>query len=384
MDIFSADLPVDAFQQVPAPIARPTHRRGDRGSGSSRRSRRPSGRCCTPAAACCRRGATAELAALAEALEVPVAHTLMGKGCLREDHPLLLGQTGFWGTPIANDKCRDGRSHRRRRHAARRGELELVGSALHLLDSADAADPHRRRRGRDRPQLSDRARRRRRREAGARRARRRRRAAGRHRDRGRLRERHRARPAGVRRQLGSSVELESVPDAARAHSRASCARPFPKTASSSPTSAGTRTASAQQFPITVPGTFITPSGLATMGFGPAAVLGVKMAHPDRAAVALIGDGGFSTNPSVIATAMEADLPVVWLVMDNAGVRHDRRPRVDALRLELRLHVRALRQAVPRRLRRDGARVRRARRRRSSRPTSSVRRCARRSPRTCRP
>ena len=37
---------------------------------------------------------------------------------------------------------------------------------------------------------------------------------------------------------------------------------------------------AQQFPITVPGTFITPSGLATMGFGPAAVLGVKMAHPE--------------------------------------------------------------------------------------------------------
>ena len=74
----------------------------------------------------------------------------------------------------------------------------------------------------------------------------------------------------------------------------------------------------QQFPITVPGTFITPSGLATMGFGPSAVLGVKMAHPDRAAVSLIGDGGFSTNPSVIATAMEAELPVVWLVMDNAG------------------------------------------------------------------
>src|SRR5205085_8736838 len=74
----------------------------------------------------------------------------------------------------------------------------------------------------------------------------------------------------------------------------------------------------QQFPITVPGTFITPSGLATMGFGPAAVLGVKIAHPERAAVALIGDGGFSANPSVIATAMEAELPVVWLVMDNSG------------------------------------------------------------------
>jgi acetolactate synthase-1/2/3 large subunit len=73
---------------------------------------------------------------------------------------------------------------------------------------------------------------------------------------------------------------------------------------------------AQQFPISVPGTYITPSGLATMGFGPAAVLGVKCAYPDRAAVSLVGDGGFSANPSVVATAMEADLPVVWLVMDN--------------------------------------------------------------------
>jgi acetolactate synthase-1/2/3 large subunit len=74
----------------------------------------------------------------------------------------------------------------------------------------------------------------------------------------------------------------------------------------------------QQFPITVPGTFITPSGLATMGFGPSAVLGVKMAKPKRAAVALIGDGAFGSNPSVVATAMEANLPVVWVVMDNSA------------------------------------------------------------------
>jgi acetolactate synthase-1/2/3 large subunit len=45
-----------------------------------------------------------------------------------------------------------------------------------------------------------------------------------------------------------------------------------------------------------------------MGFGPSAVLGVKMAQPKRAAVALIGDGAFGSNTSVIATAMEANLP----------------------------------------------------------------------------
>ena len=75
---------------------------------------------------------------------------------------------------------------------------------------------------------------------------------------------------------------------------------------------------AQQFPFTIPGTFITPSGLATMGFGPAAVLGVKVAQPQRAAIALVGDGAFSSNMSVVATAIEAELPVVWVVMDNAA------------------------------------------------------------------
>src|SRR5262245_25294351 len=105
MDMFSADLPVDAFAKVPAAMARPTldAETAERIVDLLASAERPllyagggvlSGR------------ATAELAALAEALDVPVAHTLMGKGCLREDHPLLLGQTGFWGTPIANDTCR--------------------------------------------------------------------------------------------------------------------------------------------------------------------------------------------------------------------------------------------------------------------------------------
>src|SRR5262249_12331622 len=74
----------------------------------------------------------------------------------------------------------------------------------------------------------------------------------------------------------------------------------------------------QQFPINVAGTFITPGGLATMGFGHAAALGVKYAKPDRAVLALVGDGCFSNNMSVVSTAVEAKLPVVWVVMDNAS------------------------------------------------------------------
>ena len=52
MDIFSADLPIDAFQKAPPPIARPTHRRRPRRRRSSTRSRAPNGPCSMPAAAC--------------------------------------------------------------------------------------------------------------------------------------------------------------------------------------------------------------------------------------------------------------------------------------------------------------------------------------------
>ncbi len=41
--------------------------------------------------------ATEDLRQLAEALELPVALPLMGKGSLPEDHPLLLGDDGFLG-----------------------------------------------------------------------------------------------------------------------------------------------------------------------------------------------------------------------------------------------------------------------------------------------
>ena len=48
--------------------------------------------------------AATEMRELAEHLSLPVAHTLMGKGALPDDHPLILGMTGFWGTKFINDK----------------------------------------------------------------------------------------------------------------------------------------------------------------------------------------------------------------------------------------------------------------------------------------
>src|SRR5512132_2195043 len=50
--------------------------------------------------------ATAELRELVDHLQIPVAHTLMGKGALADDHPFVLGMTGFWGTKFINEQCK--------------------------------------------------------------------------------------------------------------------------------------------------------------------------------------------------------------------------------------------------------------------------------------
>lgn len=75
---------------------------------------------------------------------------------------------------------------------------------------------------------------------------------------------------------------------------------------------------AQQFDITIPGTIHHSSGLATMGFGASAVLGGKLAAPDKVAITLTGDGGFGTNPTCMATAVEQGIAVIWVVMNNAA------------------------------------------------------------------
>lgn len=57
-------------------------------------------------------------------------------------------------------------------------------------------------------------------------------------------------------------------------------------------------------------------GYSGMGFGPSAVMGAKMARPDVPCVSVCGDGGFMMVPHVLATAVEYDLPCVWVVWNN--------------------------------------------------------------------
>jgi acetolactate synthase-1/2/3 large subunit len=315
MDVFSAELPDDAFQKVPAAMARPTI---DAATAAQivealARAQRP---VLYAGGGVISARATVELAALADALDVPVAHTLMGKGCLHERHPLLLGQTGFWGLPISNEYCRNadlivaiGTRLAEATSSSWDARFTFAIPPTRLIHiDADAGEI-----GRNYPTELGVV-------ADAKSALGALVAAARgvtHRDRGTLREeiaRGRKAFAANWDHQWSSNQFPMRPERILSELR----QAVPEDGFIVTDVGWNKNGVAQQFPITVPGTFITPSGLATMGFGPAAVLGVKLAHPNRAAVSLVGDGGFSANPAVIATAMEADLPVVWVVMDNAA------------------------------------------------------------------
>lgn len=57
-------------------------------------------------------------------------------------------------------------------------------------------------------------------------------------------------------------------------------------------------------------------GYSSMGFGVCGILGAQLAAPDRPCVAVVGDGGFMMAPYVVATAVEYNLPCVWIVWNN--------------------------------------------------------------------
>jgi acetolactate synthase-1/2/3 large subunit len=67
-----------------------------------------------------------------------------------------------------------------------------------------------------------------------------------------------------------------------------------------------------------PQTMLNSWGFSGMGFGAAGVLGAKLAAPDRPCVAVTGDGCFTMVPHVLCTAVEYNIPVVWVIWNNFG------------------------------------------------------------------
>ncbi|WPD21006.1 MAG: thiamine pyrophosphate-binding protein [Candidatus Electrothrix scaldis] len=76
-----------------------------------------------------------------------------------------------------------------------------------------------------------------------------------------------------------------------------------------------------------PASFFVSLGYGSMGYAVAAPVGAKLAAPDRPVVAIVGDGSFLMNGFEVATAVNYNIPVIWVILNNAMlgmVYHGRR------------------------------------------------------------
>ncbi len=73
---------------------------------------------------------------------------------------------------------------------------------------------------------------------------------------------------------------------------------------------------AQHYKFTKPRSFISSGGLGTMGFGLGASIGASLACPEKRVFNIAGDGSFRMNLNELATAVEYNLPVIVVIMNN--------------------------------------------------------------------
>ena len=262
--------------------------------------------------------AAAELAALVDRLGIPVAHSLMGKGALPDDHPFTLGMTGFWGTQYINDP-----------HCRTADVILALGTRFCEADSSSwdpeytfsipptrlihiDIDPER-----NRPQLSGGDWRHCRSQAGA--------------DGTQSKVAKKMLPDGRRNEalrqeiIAYRAEFKQSTHAAEISSQfpmrperilADVRAVLPRDAIITTDVGWNKNGVGQQFPVYTPGSVLTPGGYATMGFGAPAAIGAKIACPGKVVVSLVGDGGFGQNPALLATAYEEDAAVIWIIMNN--------------------------------------------------------------------
>jgi acetolactate synthase-1/2/3 large subunit len=263
--------------------------------------------------------AAEELRELVDHLNIPVAHSLMGKGAVSDDHPLTLGMTGFWGTKFINDKCLGA------------DYIFALGTRFGEADSSSwepeftfnfpptkliqiDIDPSEI--GRNYPV-----------EIGV--------VADLKQGLSVLnRVAKELYPEGLKPVYLESLKAEiatyrkEFKESNQKYIQDNCfpmmpqrileevREVLPKDAIITTDVGWNKNGVGQQFPIYEAGSILTPGGYCTMGFGAPAALGAKIAAPDRVVVSLVGDGGFGQNPALLATAFEEEIPVVWVIMNN--------------------------------------------------------------------
>jgi acetolactate synthase-1/2/3 large subunit len=262
--------------------------------------------------------ASEELEAFVDHMGVPVAHSLMGKGALRDDHPLTLGMTGFWGTEYVNGSTRKadvilalGTRFCEADSSSWEAEYTFAIGPTRLMQiDIDPAEI-----GRNYPV-----------EIGAiadlkaalgvlnR-------VARRLYPEGRPNEALRREIAAYRAEFragNAAAEASDVYPMRPERILAEVREVLPRDAIITTDVGWNKNGVGQQFPILEPGSILTPGGFATMGFGAPAAMGAKIAAQDRVVVSLVGDGGFGQNPALLATASESNVPVVWVIMNNCA------------------------------------------------------------------
>jgi acetolactate synthase-1/2/3 large subunit len=73
---------------------------------------------------------------------------------------------------------------------------------------------------------------------------------------------------------------------------------------------------AQFYRFDFPNTFISSGGLGTMGYGFPAAIGAQVACPDKVVVDIAGDGSIQMNIQELATAVNYNLPVKIVILNN--------------------------------------------------------------------
>jgi len=264
--------------------------------------------------------ASKELREFVDHMSLPVAHSLMGKGALRDDHPLVMGMTGFWGTKLVNQTCLDA------------DYVFAVGTRFKEADCSSwypgytfniGAEGHDTKVihidiepqeiGRNYPTEIGVV-------ADAKAALRvLTRVAKEMYPNGFARTAKKAEIAAFREsfktsnaEMQASTAFPMTPERILADTR----KALPEDAIITTDVGWNKNGVGQQFDILTPGSILTPGGFATMGFGPPGAIGAKLAAPNRVVLSLVGDGGFGQNPSMLATAVELNLGIVWLVMNN--------------------------------------------------------------------
>ena len=262
--------------------------------------------------------AAKELREFVTQLSLPVAHSLMGKGVIPDDHPLTLGMTGFWGTKFINDKTRGADyifavgtrfaeadcsswedeytfsipptrlihididpSEIGRNYPVEIGVVTDLKQALTvLIKVAKRLYPSGRKNDKLVSEIAS----------------------------------YRKGFRQANDDYATSAAYPMRPERILAVVR----EVLPRDALITTDVGWNKNGVGQQFPVYTPGSIFTPGGFATMGFGAPAALGAKLACPDKVVVALVGDGGFGQNPAMLATAFEEDIAVVWIVMNNCA------------------------------------------------------------------